>query len=201
MRVYRKLLSYFLRGILMLAPVMVTFYTLYVIFNWLDTQSNNLMEVLFHERITGLGIIAMIVFVILVGIVGSTVLIQPLLGFLEDGVERTPIVKDIYGSLKDFLEAFISNKKKFNRPVLVEMGKGTGLQRIGFITQDDMSFFHIKDKVAVYLPWSYSVAGAVYIVDRNQVEMLEGVSPGDAMKFALSGGVTHIEDTSAKKEK
>jgi uncharacterized membrane protein len=199
MRVYRKLLSYFLRGILLLAPVMVTFYTIYVIFNWLDTQSNNLMVMLFNKRITGLGIIVMVVFISLVGFIGSTVLIQPLLNFLEEMLERTPIVKDIYGSLKDFLEAFISNKKKFNRPVLVEMGKGTGLQRIGFITQDDMSFFHIKDKVAVYLPWSYSVAGAVYVVDRAQVQMLEGVSAADAMKFALSGGVTHFEE-SPKKE-
>ncbi len=200
MRIYRKLLSYFLRGILMLAPIVVTVYTIYAIFNWLDTHSNNLMEMMVHKRVPGLGIIAMVIFLILVGFIGSTVLIQPILNFLEETVERTPIVKDIYGSLKDFLEAFISNKKKFNRPVLVEMGKGTGLQRIGFITQDDMGFFHIKDKVAVYLPWSYSVAGAVYIVGIDQVQILEGVGPADAMKFALSGGVTHFEDTPAKQE-
>jgi uncharacterized membrane protein len=96
--------------------------------------------------------------------------------------------------MRDFIEAFIGNKAKFKHPVTVEMGKGTGVFRIGFITQKDLSDIKITDKVAVYLPFSYSIAGNVVLVSKEQVAPLEGVTPAEAMKFILSGGVTDFKD-------
>jgi uncharacterized membrane protein len=109
-------------------------------------------------------------------------------------VERVPVVKDIYSSMKDFFGAFISKKKKFDKPVMFEVGKDSGVFRLGFITQDDLSDMNIVDKVAVYAPWSYNLSGTLFIVNRNQVQVLNDVKAGDMMKFVMSGGVTEIED-------
>jgi uncharacterized membrane protein len=116
---------------------------------------------------------------------------------IENLLEHTPLVKDIYGSFKDFISAFISNKKKFNKPVMVEMGKGTGIHRFGFITDDDLSEFQIQDKVAVYIPLSYTFTGQLFIVNKDQVTFLPPSMSADMMKYVLSGGVTEMEDKGA----
>ena len=80
-------------------------------------------------------------------------------------LERTPLVKDIYSTIRDFVSAFLSNKKKFNKPVIVEMGKGLGIFKLGFITDADLSEFGISDKVAVYFPHFYNFLGNLFIVN------------------------------------
>jgi len=66
--------------------------------------------------------------------------------------------------------------------------------RVGFITQDDMGEFGLKDYVAVYVPMAYSVAGNVYIIPKNRVRSITNISASQTMKFAVSGGVTSIEE-------
>jgi uncharacterized membrane protein len=119
---------------------------------------------------------------------------QPLLHIFDTLLEKTPLVKDLYTSLKDFFGAFMSSKKKFNRPVMFELNKGGGVFKLGFITQDDLSEMNIKDKVAVYTPLSYNLSGILYVVNTDQVQVLNDVKAGDVMKFIVSGGVTEIEE-------
>jgi uncharacterized membrane protein len=102
-----------------------------------------------------------------------------------------PLFKLLYSSVRDLLEAFVGEDKKFNEPVLVEISEG--VKQIGFVTQRDLSNIDLPDEVAVYFPFSYSIAGKVLIVDRNRVKPLK-MKASDAMKFAVSGGVSEIED-------
>jgi uncharacterized membrane protein len=194
MAFFRKLITYFIRGLLLIAPVFVTFYAIWFMFSWLDNSVTDVTELVLGKRIRGIGIVALFLIITLIGLLGSTIIFRPVLILLEEILERTPLVRDIYGSMRDFIEAFIGNKAKFKHPVTVEMGKGTGVFRIGFITQKDLSDIKIADKVAVYLPFSYSIAGNVVLVSKEQVEPLEGVTPAEAMKFILSGGVTDFKD-------
>lgn len=194
MEFFRKLITYFVRGLLLVAPVFVTFYAIWFMFSWLDNSVTDITELVLGKRIRGIGIVVLFLLITAIGLLGSTVILRPILIFLEEILERTPLVRDIYGSMRDFIEAFIGNKAKFKHPVTVEMGKGTGIFRIGFITQKDLSDINIADKVAVYLPFSYSIAGNVVLVSKEQVEPLEGVTPAEAMKFILSGGVTDFND-------
>ena len=103
-------------------------------------------------------------------------------------------MKDIYSALKDFFGAFISNKKKFNKPAMFEMGKGSGVFKLGFITQNDLNDLHIKDKVAIYTPLSYNLSGILNLVNADQVQPLENVSSSLVLKFIVSGGVTEIDE-------
>lgn len=188
------LVTYFLRGLLLIAPAFVTVYAIFYIFNIFDSHVNDIFEYIFKFRFPGFGLVVMVAFITFVGFIGSLVIVQPLLHLFDLLLEKTPLVKDIYSSLKDFFSAFISNKKKFNTPVMFEMGKGSGVFKLGFITQDDLSELNILDKVAVYTPLSYNLSGIMYIVNRDQVQILEDVAAGDVMKFIVSGGVTEIED-------
>jgi uncharacterized membrane protein len=190
----KKIFGYFMQGVLLIAPIFFTVLAIYKLFDYFDSTANNLFQYFFHFSFPGFGIMMFVAFITLVGLVGSTVLIHPIVGAIEKLLENTPLVKDIYSSLKDFVSAFISNKKKFDKPVLMEMGKGSGIFRPGFITSDDLSEFGIHDKVAVYLPQSYTFAGHLYFVNRDQITPLDNISPADTMKYIISGGVVQFEE-------
>lgn len=189
-----RLAAYFMQGLLLIAPAFVTVYAIFYIFNVFDSHVNDVFEYIFKFRFPGLGLVVMVAFITFIGFVGSLVIVRPLLNLFDLLLEKTPLVKDIYSSLKDFFGAFISNKKKFNKPVMFEMGKGSGVHKLGFITQDDLNELNIPDKVAVYTPLSYNLSGILYIVNRDQVQPLTDVAAGDMMKFIVSGGVTEIEE-------
>jgi uncharacterized membrane protein len=119
---------------------------------------------------------------------------KPFLGIFERLVLRVPFIKLIYTSLKDLFAAFVSDKKKFNRPVLVEMGKNSGVHRIGFITTEDLSNLQIKDKLAVYFPLSYAFTGQLFIINKDLVSPLPDDEVTEILKFIVSGGVTSMEE-------
>ena len=83
--------------------------------------------------------------------------------------------------------------RKFNKSVLVTV-LGDDVWQVGFITQEELDQFELKDFVAVYVPQSYAFAGHLYFVKRDRVRVLTDISSTDAMKFAISGGVTEIEE-------
>jgi uncharacterized membrane protein len=101
-----------------------------------------------------------------------------------------PLFKLIYSSIRDLLEAFVGEDKKFNEPVLVDMGQG-GIRQIGFLTQHDLKAIGLESDVAVYFPLSYSFAGKVMIVPREKIQPLD-MKASDAMKFVVSGGVSEL---------
>ncbi|HLP50610.1 MAG TPA: DUF502 domain-containing protein [Chitinophagales bacterium] len=191
---FGKIVSYFLQGLLLIAPMFLTIYAVFYIFNLLDTSIERVFRFIFHFYFPGIGIIAMFFIIAFIGFIGSLVFFQPMLHVFDALIERVPVIKDIYSSVKDFFGAFISKKKKFDKPVMFEIGKNSGVYRIGFITQNDLTELNILDKVAVYAPWSYNLSGTLFIVNRDQVQPLNDVGSGDVMKFVMSGGVTEIEE-------
>jgi uncharacterized membrane protein len=177
-----KLINYFLKGLLVVLPFAVTFSIIKSIVVSLDTM--------FDVGIPAVGFLIVIVSIILLGWIGSSIFTQPLLSFLDDVLSRIPFVKIIYTSVKDFMEAFVGDKKKFNNPVLIKMNDG--LYKPGFITQDDLSKLNLPGMVAVYCPHSYAFSGNLFFVDVTNIKPLDG-NTTDMMKFIISGGVTHID--------
>jgi uncharacterized membrane protein len=111
----------------------------------------------------------------------------------ESLLERTPGIKFVYSTIKDFFEAFAGNKRKFTKSVLVSIG-APDVWQIGFITQEDLQKFDLQEFVAVYVPQAYAFAGHLYFVKRDRVRIITDVSSADAMKFAISGGVAEVEE-------
>ena len=149
------------------------------------------MKAHFHLKIPGLGIIIILTSITIIGFIGQTLVAQPFKVILERLIKRTPILNIIYSFLHDFMEAFVGKDKKFNQPVRVIINRNPEIERFGFITQSDLSELGIKDKVAVYLPWSYNFSGEMYVVPSNCVFPVD-IQAGEMMKFIISGGVTRV---------
>lgn len=175
------LVKFFLRGLLFVAPVGVTIYTLVASFRWIDS-------LLPLEEYPGAGLAIILVSVTLIGYLGSSFVVKPFFQSLEKLLFRLPFVRILYSSLKDLISAFVGDKKKFNQPVLVLMNRDASLHKLGFITQNDLTDFGIADKVAVYVPHSYNVSGDLFIVPRENITPVNHSSTA-IMKFIVSGGV------------
>ncbi|HLF46775.1 MAG TPA: DUF502 domain-containing protein [Chitinophagaceae bacterium] len=183
----KKLFRYFIQGVIILAPIGITAYVLWWLFNKID----GILEPYIH--VPGVGFLIIIVFVILVGWVSSNFLMGSFIGFFDTWMERTPGVKFIYTSTKDFFEAFAGEKRKFNVAVLANVFS-EDVWIIGFLTDDEMKKFEMgADKVAVYVPQSYNFAGQLYILPRDKVKKIDKISSGEAMKYAVTGGVVDLD--------
>ena len=181
-RISAKLFSYFVKGLLLLAPVYITGY---IIFNLLDS-----LDQTFSFYIRGTGLLLMVAIIMIVGFLGATFISVPVLKIFEDTLARLPLVRLIYFSLKDLVEAFVGDKKKFNQPVRVMFNKENGIQKIGFITQTDLNFIDIEGgSVMVYCPHSYAFSGEMLIVPLSSVTPLS-IPSSDVMKMIISGGVS-----------
>jgi uncharacterized membrane protein len=187
-----KLIRYFLQGLLLLSPVAITIYAIVVTFQFIDGLLLQDLTNLIGFKIPGLGIIIIVTFITLIGVLGSSILIKPILNSIDAFISRAPLVKIIYTSIKDFMSAFVGKEKKFTEPVLVKMSKDSDLEKIGFVTQHDLSALGIDSgKVAVYMPFSYTFSGNLYIVAVENIKPLNTNST-EVMKFVVSAGVTTI---------
>lgn len=204
-RIYgKKLLQFFFQGLIVLAPIGITLWVVIGLFTWIDGILPNLIHALFPsllekdaagnlKSLPGLGFVVVIALVLLVGWISSLFVVGRLVTLLDTVLEKTPGIKFIYSSVKDFLEAFAGNKKKFDKPVLVNVD-APDVWRVGFITQQSAADFGMEDHVTVYVPHSYAISGITYIVSKDRIKPLNDVSAADAMKFAVSGGVTDVHE-------
>lgn len=201
---FKKLFQYFLQGLIILAPIAITVWAVTSLFTFVDNILPDLIERIAPNllpndtaghpiKIPGLGSVVVILVVIGVGYISSSFIVGRLVELFDKVLERTPGIKIIYTTVKDFFEAFAGNKRKFDRSVLVSI-EAADVWRVGFITQDDVTEFGLQEYVAVYVPQSYAFAGHLYFVKKERIRLLTDVSSADAMKFAISGGVTEIDD-------
>ena len=197
---YKKLLQYFLQGLLIMAPISITLYAIY----WVVTGIDGLIPLFSYVddagkvRVQnyGLGFLLIIAFLIALGYFSSFFITGRIVSFMDKFFQKTPGLKHIYSTTRDFFEAFAGDKKRFTQNVLANVDDND-VWRVGFITNDDMSDFGLQDHVAVYIPMAYSVAGNVYILPKSRIKPITHISSAQTMKFAVSGGVTSVEENAA----
>lgn len=180
----RRLTRYFLEGLLFLIPVVATIYVIYIVFIKVDG--------LFEFPVPGMGFVVTLLIITAIGFLGSNFLGRGMEGIVDRTLSRLPLVKLIYTSVKDLIEAFVGEKKSFTRPVLVRLFPGSDTGVLGFVTRESLEGLGIPGCVAVYLPQSYNFAGNVIIVRREQVTPLDAAG-GDVMTFIVSGGIAARE--------
>lgn len=187
----RHIGQYFLRGILVIAPVLITVSALLWLFRKLDGWLHPLVT------LPGLGLVLLLLFVVVVGWVSSFFLIQRTFGVFGSALEQMPGVSFIYSSVRDFFEAFVGNKRRFTQAVLVNVFADE-VWIVGFLTDEEAGNFNLgKDYVSVYVPQAYNVAGQLYLVKRSRVRPIENHTPPDVMKYAVTGGAVEIADKDA----
>ena len=194
-RIGRALLNYFIKGLLVVLPialsVFVVIWAVTTVDSWLNINNiPGLAPGMGQSRnIPGLGLFMVLALIMAAGIFVTYFVTEPMYNWFQRMMNKLPILKFIYSSIKDLTEAFVGDEKKFNHPVLVEV-EGE-LKRIGFLTQSDLTAIGMPGESVVYFPFSYSFAGQVYIVKNEKIKELN-MSAADAMKLVVSGGVSHF---------
>ena len=188
----KRYLNYFLQGLLVFVPLIITGFILVKLFDIFSGIFSFIGFSNYPLLNTILGLLGTFGFIFLLGILASSYIFKEVFSYFEDKLEHAPFIRHIYSPVKDFTNAFVGNKKKFNKPVLVLTNPDADIYEIGFITHEDLSDFKILDKVAVYLPLSYSLSGKLIIVPPKNISPLDA-NAAEAMKFVVSGGVTDVD--------
>lgn len=197
----QKIFQYFLQGLLVTAPVAITIYLIYKFVSSVDswipifTEKDAAGNVI--NRNYGSGFIIIIITLIIIGYLSSNFITSRIFSLFDSWLERTPGIKFIYSSIKDFFEAFAGNKRKFNKAVLINV-HSTDVWQIGFITDEDAVELGLKNYLTVYVPMSYSFAGITYIVPPDRIRKIENISAGEALKYTVSGGIAELDDDEHK---
>lgn len=180
-----KIIRYFFSGTLFIVPLVATAYFIFVSFKWLDDRLS--------LPYPGLGFAIIIGVITIIGYLSTNYIFKTIAAWFDRIMNNIPLVKLIYATLKDLLGAFVGDKKKFNKPVLVRINKDNNLYQLGFITQPDLSELGLNDMVVVYFPHSYAFSGFHYFVPRENIKPLNVPGP-IAMKFIVSGGVSGFRE-------
>ena len=185
----RRLLNYFLRGLVLVAPLAITLYVCWVVFvridGWLGLP------------IPGLGFILTIVLITVIGFLGSNLITRGMVAIVEQAVARLPFVRLLYTSTKDLLNAFVGEKRRFDKPVLVRLSMQSEARMVGFVTQESLDRLGLPGYASVYFPQSYNFAGNLVVFPSSQLQPLNAAS-ADVMAFIVSGGVTGVPTSRVK---
>lgn len=188
----KKLINYLLQGLLYLAPLTITAYVVYAAFTFIDGLSQKILTKFFDVHIPGLGLLSLLVFLVLIGFLGRTIIAQPLKKIFRKVIDSVPLLNFIYSAFNDLFSAFVGKEKKFNQPVLVQVNLNSNLEKLGFVTEENLDIIKADGKVAVYFPHSYNFSGELFIVPRTQIRHLD-VNSSEMMKFIVSAGLTGWE--------
>jgi len=185
----RSLLNYFLRGLVLVAPLAITLYVCWIVFvridGWLGLP------------VPGLGFVLTIVLITLVGFLGSNLITRGMVAIVEQAVSRLPFVRLLYTSTKDLLNAFVGEKRRFDKPVLVRLSMQSEARMVGFVTQESLDRLGLPGYSSVYFPQSYNFAGNLVVFPSAQLQPLDAAS-ADVMAFIVSGGVTGVPTSRVK---
>jgi uncharacterized membrane protein len=200
---WKSIFKYFLQGLLVIAPLAITIYTIYWVIstvdNWVPIFRKPIKDFQGHTigyevKNYGLGFVIIILTVIIIGYLSSFFIQSRIFSLFDKWLEKTPGIKYIYSSTRDFFEAFAGNKKRFDKAVLINVF-ADDVWIVGFLTDQEMHKFEMgAEHVGVYVPQAYNFAGQLYILPRHKVKKIDHLTSGEAMKYAVTGGVVHVDE-------
>ena len=188
-RMKRAVKRTFFTGLVVVVPILITAFTLYWLFNLLDGFLSPLIHQVIGREIPGLGILSEIMIIFLVGVFATNVLGSRILNWFQDLLMRAPVVKNIYPTIKQLVEAFHpSSSSSFKKVVLVEYPK-MGTFAVGFLTSEVSIKGAAQDQrlYSVYLPTNNLYLGNVALF-REEDMIVTNFTIEEGLKIVLSGG-------------
>lgn len=178
----KRLVKYFLKGLVIFVPIALTVFLLIWAFTSLDG--------IFPENFPpGLGILLVVILITALGLIASNFIGRRIFALVEKVFTGLPLVKLLYSAVKDMIEAFAGEKKSFDKPVLASLSPGSAAKVVGFVTRGSLENLGLSDYVAVYVPQSYNFAGNVLLFPKAAIQPLN-IESSQAMAFIVSGGVS-----------
>ena len=190
----KKLINYFLQGLLYIVPITVTLYVVVFVFKKID----GILANQFTELFPGIGFIIIILLITIIGYIGSAAITNPINSFFRNLLKKAPLLETIYSAVKDLMNTFVGKKKGFQKAVFVKIFDNSNIERIGFITNEDLKSLNINNKrVLVYIPHSYNFSGNLFVVEKKYITPIDAPS-SEIMKLIVSGGVAEFNHPSEK---
>ena len=188
----KKIFSYFLQGILFIAPTAIIVYILYSLFVTIDGWLIENINALIGYSVPGLGILFLFISLTILGYLGQTAIIKPVKKIAGNLFKKIPVLNLLYSSFNDLFSAFVGKEKKFNVPVKVLFNEENNLWKLGFITKENLSELGNEELASVYFPHSYNFSGELYLVPKSRIFEIN-LPPAEVMKFIVSGGITRFD--------
>ncbi len=200
---WKKTIQYLLQGLLIIAPIAITAYSIYWIVSkvdkWIPLFTEPVRDATGHithyeVKNYGLGFLIVLVAIILIGYLSSVFIQSRIFSLFDRWLEKTPGIKYIYSSVRDFFSAVAGEKKRFNVPILANVFS-EDVWVMGFLTDEELEKLDMgAEMVSVYIPQAYHWAGQLYVLPRAKVKKLNKFTPGEAMKYAVTGGVVEVDE-------
>ncbi|MDD4753522.1 MAG: DUF502 domain-containing protein [Desulfitobacteriaceae bacterium] len=188
----KTLFKLFLRGLLLITPIVITVLIVYKLGAVLDSMVSGLLTFINIPHYPGVGILFAIVIITLIGLLSKNWLSQKLFSLIDKVFTNVPLVKVIYTTIRDTLSTFTEGKKGFSQLALVHI-PGSDIKLLGFITNEDMDGFGLNGYISVYLMQSMQWAGNLILVPKEMVTVLD-MSVEDAVKFIASAGLVQKDN-------
>lgn len=193
-----------LQGLAAVLPLGLTLYFIFWLLSWVEAQSKPLLLLLLPERfyLPGLGILATLVVLFLIGLLVNAYVVRIMIGLGERVMASIPLVKSVFGAIQDVMRVFsLADRKNLGSVVSMDIGNDTLL--IGFLTGDSVGnrLFGSEggERVGVYLPMSYQIGGFTLYVSPDRLTRLD-IGFEEAMRIAITGGVQGSNDGKAPAE-
>lgn len=184
----KRIINYFLQGLLYIVPIVVTVYVVFWVFKKIDG--------ILPFQFPGLGVIVILVLITLIGFIGTSIISNPINAFFERLLNKAPLLNTIYSAVKDLMNTFVGEKKGFKQAVFVKIYDNSTIERIGFISNDDLASLNINEgRVLVYIPHSYNFSGNLFVVEKKYITPIDAPS-SEIMKLIVSGGVAEFNNSS-----
>ncbi len=184
----------FLTGVLTVLPVLATVYLLIWLFTTAESFLGKPLQWLIPEGFyrAGMGLVVGVVVIFVVGILMRAYIVRRLFEFTEKLLLRLPLIKTIYGALRDFFGLFAGQDDQVALQVVTVQLPGSDMRLMGFVTRDHFSDLPggvaNEGDVAVYLPMSYQIGGYTVFMPRSRITPVD-MSREQAMRFVLTAGL------------
>lgn len=188
----KKIIGYFLQGLLYVVPVSATVYIFIAAISYTDGLIRDI-DFIRDYTFPGMGLIVIISLVTTAGFFGPRLINTSLAQTMHKMMNSAPLIRLVYTSIKDLMSAFVGKERKFGTPVIVNLDDTGTVHRLGFITSENLEHINIEGLIGVYLPNSYGVLGDLVLVPSNKIKKIDAPST-DIMKFIVSGGITKLEN-------
>lgn len=187
----KRLVKYFMNGIITIVPIGLVIYVLIQVFQFLDNLLGRFLRQEMKGYIPGLGLLLSIVLITCVGVLATHYISRRIFDMADRFLKKIPFVKSLYSILKETIESLVGEKKRsFSQVALITI-PGTSMKSVGFLTAEDAGALSatLSGYVAVYVPQSFQMAGLTLLVPREHVELLP-ITAEEAMRFILSAGIS-----------
>jgi uncharacterized membrane protein len=179
----KRLLTYFLRGLVLTIPLAVTVAVCWMVLTTIDGWLG--------LPVPGAGLLVTLAGITLIGFLGGTFFAGQIEGWFDQLLDRLPFVRLLYSATKDLMNAFVGEQRRFETPVMVALSEDGAVRTLGFVTQQSLAQLGLPGDVAVYCPHSYNFSGQLVLVPTTRVRPLDAVS-SDVVAFVVSGGVAEV---------